>query len=69
MAASKIPALDKSFHEVSGEGNQLFICPTCVMDLISASGFRRHMLAHGDKLYKCLICTKTLTERQHYEIM
>ena len=61
-------ALEESFHEVTNKANNKnYICPNCGKHLTSASGFRRHILGHGHKPYQCLICSKTFTERHHYE--
>ena len=69
MASSKlVPALDESFHKVPSNSNtNSYICATCGKHIQSSSGFRRHMMSHGEKLYKCLICTKTFTDRHHFE--
>ena len=58
----------RSFEEVtSNVKSRSYICATCGKQLESSSGFRRHMLIHGEKLYTCSICLKTFTERNHFE--
>ena len=53
--------MEESFHEAN-KANPNYICPHCGKQLDTASGHRRHMLGHGEKPLKCLICDKTFVE-------